>query len=554
MKYLKIIILGLIVLTMTMSSCIKDNFNFDKWDKEVQYEASFAYPAIWGDVAFIDAIDKYDEDGFIIVNDEGYISLVYKVKVKSDDVHDIIYLPNQTVSGNVTGPDFNFAGFNNPGDSVSHTYQIILPFDVFNPDAEIDSILLKAGLFDVSAQSTFHHTTRIYLEFPSVTKNGVPYRHVFTFAYSGDTQSTLNVDFSGYHIDLTQTAQGFNEIPINVRTTLYHSGHSNNAGGLTFNADMRNLEYDIIQGYFGINTLIFESDTLDITLFKSEEFTLEAYSFVDPKFRVYYWNSYGVPSSFYFTELTVNSALDDMDYDIIHYGMGIPMDSTNPYPVSYATVLGTTMEDSLKVTKDNSNIALMIDKRPKWLKFIAHAYTNPLGLTHDNFVTSESLLEAEVIIELPMWGYVYNFWRYDTIEFDMGDIYNEWNPISRALVRVDIQNGFPVETYGQVYFVDNNYVVLDSLFHTYQERLLQPALVDNDGRVIDFARKVTSIEFDLDRLEKIKNTKHVILGGHANTTAAGNQEVVKIYEDYRIIFDVGFEVDVDTEVDLDTIN
>ena len=554
MKNKSLIYLSLILLSLFLNSCIKDNFNFDKWDREIQYNGSFAAPAIWGDLAFTDAIKKFDAEAMFITNEDGYISLIYNIRVQSDDVHDIIYLPNQNISGSVNSPDFDFSGFTTPGlDTVSHSFQSLLTFDVFNTEAELKNMLLKSGLMDITAQSTYFHTLRLYISFPTITKNGVPFSRFYTFAYSGESQTNSDIDLTGYNIDMSQTPMGHNEIPVDVRVTLFHSGNPNNSGSLNFNVNIYDLQYDIVQGYFGVNTLIFESDTLDITLFKTKEFNIEDYRFVDPKFKVYYWNSYGVPSAFYFTELRVNSATDGIDYDIIHYGGGIPMDSINPYNVSYALSVGTTMEDSLKVDKNNSNIALIMEKRPQWLKFIAHANTNPMGLDHSNFVTSTSLLEAEIVVELPLWGYIYNFHRRDTIEFDMSDIYNEYNPASRVMARIDIQNGFPVEAFGQVYFVDNNYVVLDSLFHNYEERLLKAALVNSEGRVLDYERKVTKIEFDLNRLEKIKNTKHVILGGQANTTAANNQSVVKIYNDYRIIFDIGFEVDFDVNIDLDTI-
>lgn len=542
-------------LIFLVSACIKDNFNFDNLDTEVEYEGSFAFPAVWGDLAFADALKLFDEDGALIINDQGFVSLMYRTTVKSDEVHDIIFLPDQSVSGEIESPDFDFSDFDTPGeDSVHFAYQTLMLFDVFNDDAKIDSILLKSGLLDIASQSTFHHTVRLYLDFPTITKDGQTFNRQFTYAFSGDTQSSQNIDFAGYHIDLTQTSLGYNEIPVNIAVTMYHSGSSNNSGSLSFNANMYNMRYDIIQGYFGINTLIFESDTLDITIFKSDDFEIEDYRFVDPKFQVNYWNSYGVPSAFYFSHLTVNSDLDGNDYNIIHYGDGIPMDSLNPYNVSYATTVGTTMEDSLQVSKENSNIDEILGLRPRWLQFVAHAHTNPDGLDHSNFVTSESLLEAEVLIELPLWGYIYNFNTADTIDFDMSEIMDQWHPLTRALVRIEFQNGFPVETFAQMYFVDSDYNVLDKLFHSEEEGLLRAAKVDSHGRVIDFERKVTKIEFDLDRLEKIEETKHVIIGGHANTTSANTEEVVKIYDDYRIIFDVGFEVDIEAQVDLDTIN
>lgn len=548
----KLLILITFIFLITLGACIKDNFNFDNLDTELEHGASFAFPAVWGDVAFTDAINLFDEDGYLIINEDDFVSLVYRTRVRSDDVHDIIFLPDQSASGQIEAPDLNMGGFNQ-GDVIDYSYSFEMEFDVFNDEAELKSVLLKSGLFEVTAQSTFQHTTRLNVQFPSITKNGQTFEHEITFAPGGETV-TNNIDFQGYDIDLSQTSQGYNEIPIDVNIIIWHSGSDDNSGDLSFNLEMTNMQYEVVTGYFGINTLIFESDTLDITLFRSDDFEIEDYRFVDPKFKINYWNSYGVPSSFYFSHLTVNSALDGLNYNIIHYGDGIPMDSINPYHVSYSTVIGATVEDSLQVSKENSNIDEILDMRPQWLQFVAHAHTNPLGVDHDNFVTSESLLEAEVLIELPLWGYIYNFNLRDTVELDISEIYEQWHPISRALLRIELQNGFPVEAFSQLYFVDSDYNVLDKLFHTDEARLLKAAKVDPHGRVVDFERQVTKIEFDLDRLEKVKNTQHIVFEAYANSTAASNEEVVKIYDDYRIKFDIGFEVDVDIEIDLDTIN
>jgi hypothetical protein len=544
----------ILTLVLAVSSCVKENFNLELWDREVQYDASFAAPAVWGDVAFSDVIQMYDSTGLLIENDEGYVSLQYKTNVTSDTVQAIIYLEDQQTSGTITSPVFNFAGFDSFGDTLSHLTTTDMVFTMFNPEAEIDSILLKAGILNIATNSTYGHSARLYITFPTVTKNGVPFTEVFTYVTGGGSAVSLNNNFADYKIDLTQTATNFNEIPVEIRLTLYYSGAGvPNTGTLNYDADITGMQYKMMHGYFGLNTLFFESDTIDINLFKNEEWDIERYMFVDPKFKIYYKNTYGIPSQFYFTHLKANSALDDLDYDILDYGVGLPIGESNPFDVSYALVAGDVMEDSLKLNSGNSNIADVINKRPKWIQFKAKATTNPAGNNHNNFVTDESRIEVEVVMELPLWGYVYNFNSRDTADVDLTDLFNDYNPLKRALVRIDIQNGFPVEAYGQVYFVDENYQILDSVFYTYEERILAAAEVDANGRVLDYSRKVTKIEYDQDRLDKLRTCKYVVYGGQANSTASQANEVVKIYKDYRIKFDIGFEVDLEVGGNIDSI-
>ncbi|MDD4148876.1 MAG: hypothetical protein PHE33_02495 [Bacteroidales bacterium] len=548
-KYLLIAL----ILMVSVFSCVKDNFNFDKWDKEINYEASFAAPVAWGDLSFTDALQMYDSTGLLIDNDDGYVSLQYLARVSSNKVNDIIFINDQNISGTVESPDISFVGFDSPGDTVSYIYTDYLTFSMFNAEAEIDSLIFKTGIMDIATNSTFFHSARLYVKFPSVTKNGVPFSTSFTYTPGGGNVVSLNNDFTGYNVDMTQTPANFNEIPVEIRLTLFWSGEVPNSGTVSFDVNMKTMQYKIMHGYFGENTLFFESDTIDISLFKSEEWDIESYLFMDPKFKIYYWNSYGVPSQFYFDHLVAHSDLQG-DMNILDDANNLPIGPANPYDVNYAIVVGQRMLDSLKINRTNSNIDDVVNARPKWIQFKARATTNPAGLDHHNFVIDDSQIEVEVIMELPMWGYLYNWHSRDTAKVDLTDLQSDYNPLKRLMVRIDIQNGFPIEAFGQVYFTDENYVVLDSLFYTYEERLLSAAQVDADGRVLDFSRKVTKIEYVDARLKKLETCKYAIYTGQVNTTNASAGTVMKIYRDYRIKFDIGFEVDLGVEGNIDSIS
>lgn len=542
------------ILVLSFSSCIKDNFDFDKWDKEINYEAGFAAPAVWGNLSFTDALERFDSTGLLIKNDEGYVSIQYKTRVSSAAVQEIIYLNDQTASGSIPSVIFNFSGFDQSGDTISHTISQNVPFTMFNPEAEIDSILLKSGIADIRTTSTYGHSAKLYVTFPSITKNGQAFTRTFTYVPGGGSVHSLGNDFAGYKIDLTQTAANFNEIPIELKLTLFFSGNGvPNTGSIDFSIDMKDMTYKTMHGYFGLNTLFFESDTINISLFNTDDWTIERYRFEDPKLEVFYTNSYGVPSQFYFTHMMAASAVDGTEYSIIDYGVGLPIGESNPYDISYSTNYGDVMIDSLKLSRNNSNINDIVNKRPKWIQFKAKATTNPAGNSHNNFVADNSKIDVEVVMEFPLWGYIYNFDLRDTLDIDLTDLFSEDNPITRALLRTEFNNGFPVEAISQIYITDKYYNILDSVFTAGPEQLIGPAKVDANGKVTDFTQKITKIEYDLDRLEKVRGGKYIILRVHGYTTDAANDKVVKIYTDYQIKFDIGFEVDVKYDGPIDSI-
>jgi hypothetical protein len=542
------------ILLFIMASCIKDNFDFNRWDKEVSLYPSLAAPIAWGDLSVIDGVNAYDSSGSVIINRDGFLSLLYKANVQSNDVNDIIFIPNQQVSTVIGGSAIDFAGFDTPGQELTHTSQFLLSMDMFNSDCEIDSLILKSGILNITSQKSFQHTVAAKVSFPSIVKNGQALSFDLNYPQPGNSyQTSFNNDLTGYTIDMSQTATGFNEIPIEVELTLYYYS-DDHSGDFMIDIEFLDMDYSRIHGYFGYNTLIFDLDTVNIELFKNKDLNIDDYYFRNPMFRVYYQNSYGIPTNFYFNDMTAYSRTDQVLYNIIDQEGSLPLDSLNPYYVSYPTSYTEIALDSIILSSDNSNIDEVVSKQPKWISFIAHAHTNPLGLNHNNFATDNSKIDAKVEIELPLWGYIYNFHGSDTIDFDFTETYDNTTMISRLQVRLDMQNGLPIEAVAQLYFLDENNFILDSLLYEDEGRILASANVDGDGRVLDFSRKLTIIEMDRDRVEQIKETKKLVYRAHSTSEDYDNETLVKIYDDYRIKFDIAVEADFEIEIDLDTIN
>lgn len=552
--FLRFFVITILFITfLGITSCIKDNFDFDKWDKEVDYNGSFALPLAWGDLSFSEISGVFGDKSYIVENEQGFMSLVYRTIINSIDVHQIMDLTNQSLSVTIPSAVIDFSGFNVLGDAVSITRDYDMPFQMFNDDAMIDSIISKAGNLSMDITSTFNHTVDIVVTFPSIKKNGNPISFSFTYTPFGGTKRQT-VDFSGYKIDLTKTSLGYNEIPIKLDITFFNSGGVTN-GEISFNIDMSGIKYSRMHGYFGQNTLMFQKDSISVSLFKSDVIDIERYRFEDPKFSVYYKNSYGIPSQFYFTELLANSSIDRTQHDILSYGSRFPLGETNPVDISYATRYGEVALDSIKISKENSNIADIVNKRPNWIKFTAKAITNPGGIANrNNFIVEDSKLEADIVIEFPLWGYIYNFKTQDTSKVDFPSTFKKYDPLKRAMLRVEIDNGFPFEMYSQVYLADANYVILDSLLNGDSQQLLLPAEVDNNGRVTNFSKKVSKIECNERQISKLGDTKYLIYKIWASTAGAESNKVIKIYKDYRAKFYVGAEVDVKVQGNIDSIS
>ena len=132
------------------------------------------------------------------------------------------------------------------------------------------------------------------------------------------------------------------------------------------------------------------------------------------------------------------------------------------------------------------------------------------------------------------------------MRFEVGDFYNDdINEIKRLIFRIILTNGFPVEIENQIYFTDENYNYLDSMF-TNTQLITGATDTDGDGKVNPVENAPLDIEFTKDKVQNIENAKYLITRGRINTTNSENQESVKFYVDYLFDAKLGVIVDIET--------
>jgi hypothetical protein len=541
-------------LGFAIPSCTKKNFDMDRLSDNVVYTGSFALPIAYSDIAFYKVIDLMDSTIELRDNDDGYLSLYYESYVESKPVQDLLNVGNQTYSREISLSDIMSKATRSEA-SVHYSTSEVISFTLFNTDAEIDSITLKSATFEYSLTNTIGKTTKIVLEFPSITKNGRIFKDSITLMPSESTfQKQLSLD--GYTIDLTQTSQRWNEIPINVSIDLnFATDAPPTSGTLGFSVGINELKYSKMFGYFGYNELFFQSDTISIKLFKDNpKYYMDRFYFNDPKLTVHYWNSYGVPSMFYFTELNTYVKKLETVYNIMPDDPSLfPMSELNPFHVKHSERYGTEALDSVFLDKNNSNLDQIVPNKPIWVHFKALAATNPGVYTHNNFITEDSKLRSLIDVEFPLWGYLYKFTYTDTVDVDIANYTNNL-PISRMAVLLTLENRMPVEAFAQIYLTDENYHVLDSLIDNPNSLVLEAAPVDANGRIINKVNTQTKMELTQKQISDMSNCKHLLIKLYANTDGALQGRLMKIYREYGAKANIGIEVDLDVESTSDIDN
>lgn len=555
MRKLLVILILAVMATIHLPSCVKDNFDFDKLSDNIQFDGSYALPLASSSIAFYQVLDFIDSTVGLIDNDEGYLSVYYHSQVESAPVKDLFEIGTQSYSTAIDLADFLSKG-TKAETTYSYSHSENIAFDLFNTDAELDSIVLSAGAFEYSVRSGFGRGLRVILEFPSIRRNNKPLKDSIAFL-SFDSQFTKSIDLGGYTIDLTTTERGFNEIPVNVTVVIqFDELAPPTSGQLAVDVALKDFSCKRLFGYFGYNELFFQSDTINIKLFKDNpKYYMERFYFNDPKLTVDYWNSYGVPAMFYFTSLDTYMKTTGTIMDLVAESPSFPMSEANPFNLATSSRYDEIATGTLMLNKANSNLDQIVPNRPLWVHFGAVAATNP-GTTgirpHNNFITDESKVGANIEVEFPLWGYLYNFCYYDTLEIDISQ-YAQNYPISRVAVLLSLENALPAEAFAQFYLTDENYNIVDSLIDNPDALVLEAAPIDANGKIIKKIVTQTKIELTPKQIEKLKNCKHILMELHASTDEALSGKLMKIYREYGFKVNVGAEIDVNVDGNIRSI-
>ena len=140
----------------------------------------------------------------------------------------------------------------------------------------------------------------------------------------------------------------------------------------------------------------------------------------------------------------------------------------------------------------------------------------------------------DIHVELPFYGTADNFRIKDTVPFSYSDL----DHVEEFTLRMDLENGFPLETSLQLIFVDESMNALDTLFIP-GEVVIPSGIVDaGTGRVLIPGKKIHDHVFQRSRIEKILSAKDIIVVAAASTFNNGNSNV-KIYNDYQLKIKIG---------------
>ncbi len=509
----------LVVLILTgLNACVKE-YDFENFEPP-EWNPNVAAPIGVAKLSFNDILDEFDSLSFITIDNDNFITVFYRSTIYSEYAENRISLDDQSVDTTMV---LLHPAALPVGDSISQFYSFRQQFLSANND-ELDSARLKGGDFNMTINTDLDHDVRVILRSSRITKSKVQFEKSIFIPASTFSQA-VNIDMSGYDIYFYHEPGQKNLIPFNVEVRFFGDANPNiGPYNISIDIDETDMFYSKLFGSFNTRTLSLLADTIKMPLFKN---SIDGTIYLnDPRLNIYISNSFGIPVSLFFDPLSAHSS-ENAPYDVMIHGPGL----SNPLTINapnYSQV-GQTLETNVLLDKTNSTINDAINILPEEIRYGVEGTLNPGGATPQNFVLDTSRFKVEVEVEMPLELYANNFTINDTIDFEVDT--EDVDMVEWFIFKIDAESTLPVAAEVQAYFVDSNNVVLDSLFQGITEII--PAATPGPPpmyKAVDPTYRTIAVTKNASEINKIGDTRKVILSARLNTAGGGNQ-IVRFYSD-----------------------
>lgn len=468
-------------------------------------------------------------DSLLVANPDSSLKIVYQNDIYKISMDTLFQIPDTTLhkTYNIPIPITLSPGQNIPFSSSSETtYQL--------PGVQLRTAIIKSGYVSFSVKNKIREVTVFAYTIPYATLGGVPFSiNISVPPRIGNTPGVYSqtFDLSGYTFDLT----GVNHNKINTIYTLLTASISSLAPDtvLVNPSDsllVDNVFYDInpyyAKGYFGQNTFNIGPSKSDFSLFNrivAGSINLENINF---NFKIE--NPIGLDARVYMNNLSSINTRTGNTINLTNSIIGSPI-NINRASESGGNVYPTYADFPLTVS--NSNIKAMIENLPDQFGYTMLLNTNPLGNISgsNDFIYSDKLLKARMDMEIPLSLVATNLTLADTLALNISNNNGVQN-IHSGTITLFANNGFPFNAALQLYLLNDNNVVTDSLVG--YTNTIDEASVNSSYRVI--SKKLTKIVIPVseDKMNLLYNTKKVMLKIKFNTI--NQPQYIKIFSDYTI--------------------
>jgi hypothetical protein len=383
-------------------------------------------------------------------------------------------------------------------------------------DIELKRVRIKKGQLVLTALSTLSDNLKVRISNTKATRTGAPLDEKFLInkGSSGTyATSTTSIDFAGYELDLSgPLGNDANTFSNHIVAAVEYTGLLStltSADSLKIYFELKGFEAEWGQGYFGKYNKTFGPTTVKTKIFDK----IKAGKLMPEKLEVALTFENGAGIDGYITINNVSTARDGKVVDFSGAAL------TNPIYIAPATDnphQPVIVKSSFN--EQNSNILDIISALPTEMSYKFNLDLNPLGnnFKYDQFFYDTSRFKVGIEVKMPLAVLASGIHLVDTIDFSWSGL-REDQPLNSALMKLVLENGYPLEAIVRMRLLDGGKNVIDSFFYS-QPGIIATGLVNASQPWVCQPTKSTLVEFaDRTRIDHLKQVKKAVIDVTFNT-------------------------------------
>ncbi len=400
-------------------------------------------------------------------------------------------------------------------------------------EADISYCIVKKADIKIRCENPIDEDILINYEIPSATKNGnifsisvvVPPLSIGNNIY----ETSFNID--GYSLDLTAASSSVNKLIskytiktlLDGDTTLFTP-----ADTLKVDLLFEELEIAYIKGYFGSTSLNVQNDTTAIDIFsiiQSGSLNME-----DILAKIIIENGLGIDAQLLLQSFTAKNkqsgnslALND---PIIGKNINLSRAVFNGFNSSNLVTPSVS-----EIDLSNSNLLHLLELFPDELIYSINFAFNPMGniSAGNDFMHYSKSLTAKLYAEIPLAFKANNFTLADYTDVSISGDSSLIERECEGKLKIYADNMFPFDASIQIYLLNENLEIRDSLFSNYP---IIHAATDFIGTKIQGPKKsIIQAPINADKIRLLYKTKKAYVKLIFHTA---NSDFIKVYPDYFI--------------------
>jgi hypothetical protein len=535
--------IGCCIPLLTFSSCQQDN--------DEDWSPIIAAPLVNSTMSVSDLLEQLTMDSIFDVNATGLLSLNFQSELfdyKPTDVLNFNYGASPIIGAIENTPALEML-INQNGE-----HQLALPTSVFafNPEVQnedgsnfevkIDSLYLYESAMIFNFSSDFGHAGRIDIEIPHLfDSEGNHFDESIEWSESPDEaiSDAKIFDLDGYFLDMTKSEESdtiYNRFDIDVSVVIMNTIPNydiEDDASLDFTVEIADMNFELAYGDFGSGNFPLGKDTIEFNPF--EEFSDADFYLADPTITLEINSGIGLQNMNSFVQQLVYIDTDGNENEVLFNPTSVQPTLTAP------TVVGETVTTFSKLTNEDGYISELLSPTEKDLVYEIFAVINNNSNGEQSFIHRDFGIAANLDVEIPLYGRVGNINFNDTLEFDLG---SNLSQIDSLTIKTNMESYFPANAYLQVYFLDEDYSLTDSLYSGgFDLPLIAAPELGADGRPLSDEALLTTKEANVipSTINNIVNSKYIVLKYSFESANFDDEANVKIFEDYYINAKVGFQ-------------